>query len=533
MLAVVGTVLAATHSEPYTQSHYAKRRNPSATIKAQPLAPSTTKLRVTYMSIESPAELRHFNAARREGTHISRGRARVLITLVAVGSCLALSASVAMSPLLLTTMGQFNTGITAATWTLTIVGLSAGLASVVLPRLSDSHGDKHILVFGALAIVVGALLSALSQGLFGLIVGQALTGFGTVGAYSGVGMIRRHLHDSYMGAAIAALTIGAGVGLGLGYLVGGLALEYVSLHGFFWIRAVVYAVYLLAIVALVPKDHLDDLDPSVRPNVVGTTMLGAWAILLLLAFGRGPDWGWLDWRTSFIGLSALIIAVAWFFHERRSAAPVFDPSLMKNPAVRGVLVGSFLLNASFAIWLVLAPTYLQANPDQVGYGLAMSLLQTGFAMLPEGIAFAIGCALAARAIERGRSVLWTAVGALFSTVGLIELAALQASLWESIIGFVLFGFGFGAFGTGVTGVLQSAVGEERAGMALSLDSVTSSLGSGFGGPIAAVALASFLLADGVTPSREGYLPGYLVAAALATIGGVVTLATYRGVRARR
>lgn len=479
------------------------------------------------MTSPLPADTPGFNAARRQDEPIGRAMAFALIVVVGVGSGLALASAVALSPLLLSMTEQYNTSLSGVTWTLTIAGLAAALASVILPRLADSRGDKRILVFGTATMVVGALVCALSDGLLGLIVGQALTGFGSIASFSGVTMIRRHLQDSYVAYAVAGLTVGSGVGLAVGYVAGGLALQYLSLEGFFWINAAVYAAFLLALVLLVPKDRAENTDRTTPVGARGTMILGTWLVLLLLTFAKGPEWGWLEWHTLLIGAAAVLIAVIWFFHERRSTVPVFEPSLIKDPTVVGVMIGIFFLNAAFYIWLILAPTYLQMTPEHGGYGLGLSPLQTGIAMLPEGAAFVIGVVLATRALNRGFGVLWTGLGALTAAAGLIALAFLQTSLWEIMIGFALFGFGFGTFGASAVGVLQMSVSEERAGEAMSLSAVTSSLGAGFGGPIATVVLASFLLADGATPSSAAYLPAYIVAAVLAIIGGITALGAYR------
>lgn len=469
------------------------------------------------------------NVARHKGDFISRGRAALLILLVGLGSGLAIGASVALSPLLNSLMGQYNASLSEVSWTLTIASIAGAVAAVILPRLSDSSGDKRMLLVGALALVVGALLCAIIDNLFGLIVGQALIGFGGISSFIGVTMVRRQLKSTYAAPAVAALTVGSGVGLAVGYVIGGLALEVLTLQQFFWANAGIFALFLIALVVFVPKDHHEDVDPLVRAGSLGTILLSTAVVLLLLAFAQGPAWGWTDWRILLIAAAAVVVAIVWVAHERKTTMPVFDRELIKNPAVRGVVAGLFLINAVFFIWLVLAPTFLQMPPELGGYGLGLSPLQAGLAMLPEAAAHVIGVTLAANGLKRGRGVLGTGIGALAAAAGLAWLAFFQGGMLEVIIGFVIFGFGFGTFGTSAIGVLQLAVPESRAGMAMSLTAVTTSLGAGFGAPVAAVVLASFSLPDG-PPSVDGFLPAYLVAAGLAIIAGVVALDAYRRTR---
>jgi fucose permease len=98
-------------------------------------------------------------------------------TLVFAGSLMAIVSSLG-APLIPTIARADGVSLSTAEWMLTITLMTGALATPVMGRFADGPRQRAVILFALAAVVVGCVVSAISENFVVLIVGRALQGVG-------------------------------------------------------------------------------------------------------------------------------------------------------------------------------------------------------------------------------------------------------------------------------------------------------------------------------------------------------------------
>jgi EmrB/QacA subfamily drug resistance transporter len=414
---------------------------------------------------------------------------------------------------------------------LVIIGLDNTILNVALPSLQehfDASGstlqwmvDSYLVSFAGLLLTLGTLGDRFGRklalqvgiGLFGLaslsvIFVQTSTQLIAVRALMGVGgalimpatlsIITNVFPREERAKAIGVWAGTASIGVGLGPLIGGLLLEYFDWYSVFLVNVPVTLVAFLAGMRLVPESR----DPSPgRFDALGAVLSIGALVALIYALIEAPDDGWLD--PTILGAFGIAIAlgagfVAW---ELRTASPMLDLSLFRNPRFS---IGS--LSISFASFSLFGAIFVMTQflQDAMGY----SPLEAGAAMVPLAFGLMLGAMRATKAAAQVGTK--RVVGA-----GLIGLAATLTTslLWTSDMPYWPIGlwFFFGALSMGcimgpATGSVMGAVPKEKSGVASAMNDVTRQLGGSLGTAVIGSLVTTFYgsrVADGAAGLPDG------------------------------
>jgi MFS family permease len=129
---------------------------------------------------------------------------------------------------------DLNTSAQNVTWTLTAYLVSAAVLTPVLGWLGDMFGKRRMLVISLLVFAAGGALAALGGN-----PGQVVTGRVLQGAGGGIfplcfGIVRDEFPAKPRPGAVGPVSAIAGIGGGLGLLMGGLLVDHASYHWIFW-----------------------------------------------------------------------------------------------------------------------------------------------------------------------------------------------------------------------------------------------------------------------------------------------------------
>lgn len=175
---------------------------------------------------------------------------------------------------------------------------------------------------------------------------------------------------------------------------------------------------------------------------------------------RGNDEGWGSTLIVTLLSCSVLLMVAFVLAELRHPRPMFDLSLLRQPAFVGVSVATFALGSGmFAIYPYLT-LYLQ---DDLGY----SALKGGLCLLPSTVP-TFFVPLATRSLaERMPPRVVLSAGLAITAAGILLMHGLTvASTWTALVpGLLLTGIGIGIANPAIARTGLGVVPPERTGMA--------------------------------------------------------------------
>ncbi|MCH8910741.1 MAG: MFS transporter [Chloroflexi bacterium] len=396
--------------------------------------------------------------------------------------------------------------LTVLALSLMLIGLDNTILNVAIPTLQREFSasasqlqwmvDSYILVFAGLLLAMGGLgdrfgrakLLRIGLVIFGaaalgasfattsgqIVAARALMGIG--GAMimpSTLSIIIDVFKGPERARAISIWTATAGVGIGLGPLIGGLLIEYLSWNWVFLVNLPIVAVALLAGWWLIPESK----DPEPKPiDFVGAGLSTAAIAALIVAIIEAPARGWGS-PLILGGFAATAVLIGLFaFREMTTKYPLLDFSVFRNR--RFSLGAGSISIASFGL-MGLVFGFTQYMQFVQGY----SALEAGVRLLP----LAAGIAIGARGGEKlnsrfgTRAVVTSALVLLALTFGSINFVfEVDSAYWLIGLAVFLISAAMGSIMAPSTNAVMGAIPEHKAGVGSAMNDVTRQVGGAFG-----------------------------------------------------
>ncbi|MFC4138788.1 MULTISPECIES: MFS transporter [unclassified Microbacterium] len=406
------------------------------------------------------------------------------------------------------------------TWFNTVQTLAAAVCVPILSRLGDIFGHRLMLRIGIVLVLAGTLLTALAPNLPVMLAARLLIGPLAVWLPLEIGIVHSRVQGQSgrraVGMLVSALTIGAVAGSIIGGFVGA-AMPIVPA---LLVPAAVVLVCAIIVFTVVPESTTRTLS---KIDWLGFALLavGMLAILFGLRSAQGAGFGNLTTIATLVVAAAIVVGfILW---ELRVASPAINVRVVASRALWPVYATSFLFGMSLFGTQTVMTTFYAADPDEVGYGFALSSGVIGLLTAASALVAAIGAALfatiAARTTMRGVLMLGVGLAALANVL----LAIGHASLPTVIATVALSGFGGGL----LLGALPALVAElspaTETGIATGLYNTLKTLGGSVAGAVFAVVLSAFALPGALASSIGGYVTVWLICAAAFALAFVLLL----------
>ncbi|MFC9929512.1 MFS transporter [Streptomyces sp. NPDC127190] len=388
-------------------------------------------------------------------------------------------------------------------WTIDAYTLVLASLLMLAGSTADRIGRRRVFMAGLVVFSVGSLLCSLAPNLELLIVFRMVQ---AVGGSMLNPVAMSIITNTFTDARERARAIGAwgavvGISMAAGPLVGGLLVQSVSWRAIFWINLPVGLAALLLTLRFVPESRAPK---ARRPDPVGQLLVialfGALTYAIIEAPSSGPG------TVAPFAAVALAALLALLWYEPRREEPLIDLRFFGSAPFSGATVIAISAFAALGGFLFLSTLYLQNVRG-------LDALHAGLWMLPMAAPTFLCAPLSGRLVgSRGpRLPLLIAGTAMTASAALFAVFEAETSNVTRLIGYVLFGIGFGFVNAPITNTAVSGMPRAQAGVAAAVASTSRQLGQTLG-----VAVIGAVLASGVgsSPFRSAFVsaagPGWWI-----------------------
>ncbi|MFE7892280.1 MFS transporter [Streptomyces sp. NPDC057412] len=369
-------------------------------------------------------------------------------------------------------------------WTIDAYTLVLASLLMLAGSTADRIGRKRVFMAGLVVFTIGSALCSLAPDL------NALIAFRMVQAVGGsmlnpvaMSIITNTFTDPRERArAIGVWGAVVGISMAAGPLIGGLLVETVGWRSIFWVNLPVGLAALVLTLRFVPESRA--AKPR-RPDPVGQVLVMVLFGALTYAIIEAPTAPTAEVVT--FGGIALAALVALLLHEPRRREPLIDLRFFRSAPFSGATVIAVSAFAALGGFLFLSTLYLQNVRG-------LDALHAGLWMLPMAALCFVCAPLAGRVVGNRGPRLPLLIAGVSMTVSGVLFAAFEAetSNVTLVLGYVLFGLGFGFVNAPITNTAVSGMPRAQAGVAAAVASTSRQLGQALG-----VAVVGAVLASGV------------------------------------
>ncbi|OYO12287.1 MFS transporter [Enemella evansiae] len=340
---------------------------------------------------------------------------------------------------------------------------AAGL--VTAGHLGDRLGRRRLFRIGLAGVVLATVAAAVAPGIGLLLVARAAQGLASAVMMPQIlATIQAMLTGADRALAVAVFSAASGVGTVAGQLVGGAVIVALP-AGFGW-RGALLTGAVVAAAAYLGGAKLPDTRSAhpARIDPVGSMLLAAALLVLVVALSLGPTAGWAVWDLGLLGL-AVVLLIALILHQRWAARTdrpaVLPAAVLALPPVWIGMTMALVFFSGFGAFMYDFALFTQGSLglNAFGSGLATGLF---------ALAFVTGSITSTRMIARfgGRTMVIGAVlqGLSLIAVGLVSWAQVSGWVWWfQLIGVVL-GFAQSWMFAPLVGAVMQAVPDRVAGL---------------------------------------------------------------------
>ncbi len=424
---------------------------------------------------------------------------------------------------------------TAAVWVSAAFLLTTAVLLIPAGRIADQRGRVRYYLLGIAVFTVASLLCAVSRDGSWLIASRVVQGAGAalMGATSAA-IVTAVFPPHERGRALGINVMAVYIGLTVGPPLGGFIADSVGWRWIFLINIPIGVVVLLWGWFMLPRS---EKVPGPRLDVLGSVLLGAFLVCLLVPLTFSVEWGWGSPATLGLLLVSAASLVAFVVWERRVESPILDLDLVLKNRLFAAANTAALLNymALYGVSLLTA-IFLQLVHEE-------SATLTGWLLLSMPLLMAVLSPFSGRLSDRiGSRVLATGgMVAIAAGMALLALTPESAPLWRVAACLAVVGVGMAAFSAPNTSAVMGSVRRDQlsqagaflgtmrtAGQALSVALLGGIAASQLGRAGGRLLLThghggGALAARAVDAYASGYRYAMLTGAALALAGAAVSL----------
>jgi MFS family permease len=430
----------------------------------------------------------------------------VLLTLAAGQFLMTLDSSV-MNVSIATVSKDVGTDVTGIQTAITLYTLVMASLMITGGKLGQIWGRKRAFSIGCVIYGCGSFITAISQSLPVLMLGWSLLeGVGAALILPAVvALVASNFSRAERPRAYGLVASAGAIAVAAGPLIGGLFTTYLSWRWVF----VGEVLIVLAILGMARRMADPSPETHVKLDLVGTALSAVGLGLIVFGILRAGPWGFVQPKPGapeWLGLSpsiwlmlgggvVLYLFIVW--ENRRlahGAEPLVNPTILKNPTLRGGLTSFFFQYLLQAGLFFVVPLFLSVS-------LGLSAIETGVRLLPLSLTLLLAAIGVPRVFPHASPRRIVRLGFLALFAGIVVLIILLDSgagpeivTWPMLLA----GLGVGALASQLGSVTVSSVRDEESGQVGGLQNTLTNLGASIGTALAGAILIAALTTSFMT-----------------------------------
>jgi MFS transporter, DHA2 family, methylenomycin A resistance protein len=406
---------------------------------------------------------------------------------------------------------ELGGGVSGLQWV--IDAYTVVFAALLLPAgsLGDRLGARRVFNAGLGLFTLASAACAAAPSVPLLVAARAVQGFGAALLVpSSLALLRASYQQrSERARAVGVWGAVAGTGAASGPILGGLLVGLISWRAVFIVNLPLGILGLVLTARYLPARG-EGLEGSFDPP---GQLLGIAALTLLtLGLIEGGSAGWSSPRT-LVPLAAFVPALILFvLTERGVRDPMLPLGLFRSHTFSGASFVGLAINLGFYGQLFALSLYFQ-------HERGFSPLQTGLALLPEGIFVAIASALSGRVTGRTGPRRPMLAGLTLGAIGFLGLIAAgrSTSYWILVPPLIAAGFGMAFTMPAATAAVIEAAPADRAGIASGVLNASRQAGGAIGVALLGTLIAGGAFITGLHAAMAVSAVSFLAAAAVTAV----------------
>jgi EmrB/QacA subfamily drug resistance transporter len=322
-----------------------------------------------------------------------------------------------------------NTGMQ---WAINAYLLSLAALFALGGRLADTVGHRKMVVLGVIVFASASAMCGLtpkgSVAEAWIVIFRVVQGAGGAIMFpAALAIVVQTFPLRERGRALALFFGIAGGLTAIGPILGGYLTEW-TWRAIFWVNVPVAAIALVLIVIAQPTT----LHRPARMDFRGAALIAGGVALSVFGFQQSAIWGWGNPGTGLCIAAGVIVLVAFYFVERRTASPLIQVNIFR---IRAFLVENAVLAVAMMVFL---PVFFFAS-EYAQLALGKSASEAGLYILYFFIGFVIAAQIGGRMLDRRGAKRPVVLGCALSAVGFwlwagkVTQLSFSSQLWYIIL----------------------------------------------------------------------------------------------------
>ncbi|MYV04354.1 MFS transporter [Furfurilactobacillus milii] len=413
----------------------------------------------------------------------------LLILTMCIGTFLCMLDTTVMNIALPAIQTSMNVPLDQLSWALNIYTITFAVLTIPLARLADIFGRNKVYLLGLLTFAIGSFVSGDANIPATLIVGRGIQSIGAAIIFP-TSMTIAIASTSQEKRKTALLTIGLTQGLAstLGPTIGGVVTEFLGWRWVFYINLPLLLIAFIAVIMQLPLRH----EPRINAKIDfgGMLLLMVTLFSLTLSLTQATDWGWTSKRIIGLAVLTVIAFIAFVFLESRVKSPMVRLDLFADRQFSGAALTVILAGLLLIAVMVIMPTFFTQVQGKTELIAALLITPASFMIF-------VMSPIAGNIIEHYGPRLIITLGFLSMAAGYGVLGFMNPDrYWQTLIGLVLLGAGYGVIIGPITVLAASDFEGEKLTASQSVMGVLRQIGS-----VLAVAIFVSLLTSNINTAK--------------------------------